>query len=299
MPGPTPPPFYKENPFWGGVGAFLALVLAGLGFGVDGQLTLGRVLLWGALPAAFFCLWLARAAFKSRSLRAASIVVGVLAFSLLFWKSDRYLVRRGLEDRLKDAYTHLDIDLTIPGQSTDIRASELRLVNRGNNDLVRFTRFCVIREVTFADGRRLRGNDLPGNGLGAAGEFYTGFQTLRADGGTDTTQCLQGLDSLMPPPGRPQLVCADINVEAGYVLPDAPDDRRWKSQRYVLNNTPRWIPELDDGTGTTCTNDPPAEISLPHHFNIEPANPDNTSWTFQYEDGNSKPEALQLKKANP
>jgi hypothetical protein len=52
-------PWHKENPFWGAISLFVALVLTGVGFGVSGHLTLGRWLLAGAWPLGVMAIWLA------------------------------------------------------------------------------------------------------------------------------------------------------------------------------------------------------------------------------------------------
>jgi len=53
-----PTPWYKENPFWGAIGLFVAFVLTGVVSGASGQLTLGRWLLAGAWPCGLMVVWL-------------------------------------------------------------------------------------------------------------------------------------------------------------------------------------------------------------------------------------------------
>jgi hypothetical protein len=51
------PPWYKENPFWGGVSGFCTFSLAGLGFAITGYPTLGKCLLWASFPWGVFAFW--------------------------------------------------------------------------------------------------------------------------------------------------------------------------------------------------------------------------------------------------
>lgn len=55
----VPTPWYKENPFWGGVGGFFSFLFAGVGFGVTGHVTLGRWFLLGAFPWGVMAAWIA------------------------------------------------------------------------------------------------------------------------------------------------------------------------------------------------------------------------------------------------
>jgi len=80
--GAPPTPWYKENPFWGAQGLFVAFLLTGLGFGVSGHLTLGRWLLAGAWPCGVLAIWLAlNGLVGSGSIRTGGRVAAVLGLA--------------------------------------------------------------------------------------------------------------------------------------------------------------------------------------------------------------------------
>lgn len=78
--GVQPTPWYKENPFWGGIGGFFSFLFAGVGFGVNGYLTLERWLLAGAFPWGVLAIWLAlNGLISKKSIRISSKVTAILA----------------------------------------------------------------------------------------------------------------------------------------------------------------------------------------------------------------------------
>ena len=204
-----------------------------------------------------------------------------------------------LDDELNDAYSHLDIEFSMPTVYTDIRSSELKVVNNGSSDLTRFTHMCTIRELKFDNGEDLPFAKLDKQGLGANGQFFTGMQTLNAHGGGDTTACLGGMDwsHLVSP--QAHVICADVTIEAGYVLTTYPRERRWKTRRYVLKGEPHWTQQPEDGTGTTCSSNPPPESSLPFGFDIEPTDSSNTSWKFVWNTKKPSPGVVKVRPIGP
>jgi hypothetical protein len=85
--GMPPTPWYKENPFWGGISGFFTFAIAGLGFGLNGYPTLGRWLLWVAAPWGTMALWLScKGAIRNKRVSIAGNVGGfVFLIALLFW----------------------------------------------------------------------------------------------------------------------------------------------------------------------------------------------------------------------
>lgn len=84
-------PFYKENPFWGAIGGFLAFSLTGVGFAVTGHVTLGRCLIALAWPWALMALWLATNGLtKSKKRRIIGRLVAIVLVVLLAWCSDKF-----------------------------------------------------------------------------------------------------------------------------------------------------------------------------------------------------------------
>lgn len=55
---PQSTPWFKENPFWGGIEGFFTFLLSGLGFAMAGHPTIGRWLIALAWPWAMFSLWI-------------------------------------------------------------------------------------------------------------------------------------------------------------------------------------------------------------------------------------------------
>jgi hypothetical protein len=88
----SPPPFYKENPFWGAIGGFLTFLIGGLGFEVSGY-PLGKLLFWLALPWAVMTIWLlANGLTENRTYRTITKIVG-FAITVLGMVMIQYLVR--------------------------------------------------------------------------------------------------------------------------------------------------------------------------------------------------------------
>ncbi len=82
--GTVPTPWYKENPFWGGIGGFFTFALTGVGFGVSGHLTLGMWLLAAALPWGVMAMWLAvNGLTDKRSIRIRRKVVAIASLVLI------------------------------------------------------------------------------------------------------------------------------------------------------------------------------------------------------------------------
>jgi hypothetical protein len=98
VPGGPPAtiPFYKENPFWGAIGGIFTFILAGVGFAVSGNLPLGRVLFWIALPWALMALWLAT---SNPQKRIRTFTVSAILTLLLFGYGDWRLVRSQSKDQ--------------------------------------------------------------------------------------------------------------------------------------------------------------------------------------------------------
>jgi hypothetical protein len=89
----SPPPFYKENPFWGAIGGFLTFLIGGLGFEVSGYQFLGKLVFWLALPWAVMATWLlAGGLTENRKHRNVTKIVGV-AITVLGMVMIQYLVR--------------------------------------------------------------------------------------------------------------------------------------------------------------------------------------------------------------
>src|ERR1017187_1441150 len=90
-------PWYKENPFWGGIGGFLSFSTSGLGFGLNGYPTLGIWLLWAALPWGMLAAW---CALKGLSLNKRYRTLGfILANAFLVTSiglSARLMARNGV-----------------------------------------------------------------------------------------------------------------------------------------------------------------------------------------------------------
>ncbi len=87
-------PWFKENPFWGGIGGFIALLLTGVGFAVSGHQFLGRLLIVLAWPWAAFTLWLTINGLNNiKGWRIAARIAMLIAVALLGWSVDRFIVR--------------------------------------------------------------------------------------------------------------------------------------------------------------------------------------------------------------
>jgi hypothetical protein len=79
-----PTPWYKENPFWGGIGGFFSFLLAGVGFGVTGYPTLGGWLLAGSFPWGVLAIWIALGGIIRRKLlRIGSRIAAILCLGLI------------------------------------------------------------------------------------------------------------------------------------------------------------------------------------------------------------------------
>jgi hypothetical protein len=88
-----PAPFYKENPFWGAIGGFLAFLIGGLGFEVSGYPFLGELLFGLALPWAVMATWLSvNGLTEDRKYRRVAKVLGVVILGLIMVVI-QYLVR--------------------------------------------------------------------------------------------------------------------------------------------------------------------------------------------------------------
>jgi hypothetical protein len=86
-------PFYKENPFGGAIGGFLAFLIGGLRFEVSGYPFLGELLFWLALPWAVMATWLsANGLTENRKYRKVAKVLGALILGLIM-AGIQYLVR--------------------------------------------------------------------------------------------------------------------------------------------------------------------------------------------------------------
>lgn len=87
--------FYKENPFWGAIGAFLTFFLAGGGFTVSGNIPLGRLLTALAWPWAGMALWLSiNGLVSAKRTRIACTVVAVVFLVAAGYRCDRMLYRQ-------------------------------------------------------------------------------------------------------------------------------------------------------------------------------------------------------------
>jgi hypothetical protein len=77
-----PTPWYKENPFWGGVGTFLAFYLTGVGI-VSGNSTLAIWLFVVAWPCGSYSVWVAATGLSNKRLRVIARIAGTLSVALL------------------------------------------------------------------------------------------------------------------------------------------------------------------------------------------------------------------------
>lgn len=85
-------PWYKENPFWGGVGGFISFSLAGLGFGMTGYPTLGKGLLWVSFPWGFFTVWcVVNGLTQITRRRIAGMIAGCVLVVFVVWWSQGLL----------------------------------------------------------------------------------------------------------------------------------------------------------------------------------------------------------------
>jgi len=78
------PPWYKENPFWGGISGFSAFIIAGVGFGVTEHLTLGRWLLVASWPFGVMAIWIAlNGVTDNRTIRIGGRIAAILGLGLV------------------------------------------------------------------------------------------------------------------------------------------------------------------------------------------------------------------------
>lgn len=81
-------PWYKENPFWGGIGGFLAFFLTGLAICLSGSYKVGEVLLWLAWPFGAFALWcMINGLTTNKRNRILGTATGALLVGIIIWQT--------------------------------------------------------------------------------------------------------------------------------------------------------------------------------------------------------------------
>ena len=136
--GSSPPtPWYKENPFWGAIGGIFTLGLAGLGFGLNGHPTLGRLLLWVVSPWGAMALWIsANGTVRKRSARIAAKVTGFIALAVLLWWGDSYIRRSAIPQEPKTQPTRNSEHTSSQLHSPTVSPTVPRIPKVKNNDVV-------------------------------------------------------------------------------------------------------------------------------------------------------------------
>lgn len=86
----SPTPWYKENPFWGSFGTFLAFYLSGLTSRLTGNPSLGTWLLWIALPWGIIAAWCALKDATSIRRRISYLVGASLAVVCMIELTQRF-----------------------------------------------------------------------------------------------------------------------------------------------------------------------------------------------------------------
>lgn len=162
-----------------------------------------------------------------------ALLIGMLG--IMWWWMDGKL-----KDQQEDVYSKLSIQASSSGNKGEL--SMFSVTNNGATDIGHHRIFCRVNFEGWSHGT------WAANG-GVDIQIVDSDVPLKGNGGTETTFCLA--TSSGPPP----LLCADMTVEAIYVLETQPSNVRVKRLRFVgryNGNDLTWYGEPVDAHGNFC-----------------------------------------------
>lgn len=166
---------------------------------------------------------------------------GTSAFFILSMCAMWWWLAEELKDQQEDVYQHLVVNMYLPNNG-NVYQSIVETVNNGAIDISNQI-ICHIYRIHPKEGMTINGGGGPGPGIATQGIGGP----IKAGSRGQSIPCLDVVHGLKVQ----ELSCADIGIEADYILDTQPDIKRTKPFRFVSRGD-RWYPEDPDQKTSYC-----------------------------------------------